>query len=195
MSNRKRAVLLGEDRAHREFLERICELVGWEIVDEKFAPSGAEAASKWVLKQFDELVQDIVRSSRPGLRLLVIIDGDKKNWQIRRRELLRHCTMQLPAKDPFALLVPAWSVDTWALFFKKNQIVPEGQESKPLARNLYRSMPHQALAPGVPRDRRPPPGWRPAVLKALVKGFLGEDDHASLPSLAASRKHFRRALG
>ena len=194
MTGSDRVVLLGEDRAHREFLLELSVRAGWEVVDENFAPPGEGAASQWVLARFDELAREITDGSDPGLKLVVIIDGDGVRWAARRQELLKHCTVPIPANAPLAFLVPAWSIDTWALFFHKDLVLDEDQKSKPKAKNLYRSMPHKALAPGVPQAL-PPPGWKPSVLAALVNGFLGDKFHGSLPSLAASREHFRRIRG
>ena len=187
-----RVVLLGEDRAHRQFLTRLCERSGWRIEDEQFAPPGEDSASGWVLARFRDLVAQIDRY--PDLALLTCIDGDGKDYVERRRQLVRRLGRPWPAAH--ALLVPCWAIDTWALFFADEVVLGErGEEAKKAkqrAAHVFRRRASGTLAPGVPRDRPAPPAFRPEALVSIVEGFLGPSRHAELPSLDRSRASFRK---
>jgi hypothetical protein len=183
----ERVVVLGEDRAHRDFTRGLCASEGWDVVDESFPAPGVGAGSAWVLDRIDELSRELPTSGETGL--IVIIDGDGHDWIDRRRMLAGRCERHA-LDHRVAILVPAWSIETWALYFYRGVAVREGQAADNRATSLKRSMPGAALAPGVDRRMLPPATFKPRVLQSLVDGFLGDRATTALPSLSASRISF-----
>lgn len=188
----RRVVILGEDRAHLDFLRGLCTWFGWTIVDEHVAPRGRGAASGWVVRQFAERLAE-VRAGYQGLGLLVAVDGDNVGQVGRRRDVGTACGdvgVAPPSDaDELALLVPTWSIDTWALFFVRDLVIPEHRKSKSKARAMF-EQPHRGfLAPGAPVEDAPRV-WKRVPLEATVRGFVAGRSHPDLPSI----DHARAAL-
>lgn len=187
-----RVALLGEDVAHRQFLRRICEKLGWKIVDEAFSPRGHGAASGWVIQQLPERLNEIRAS--PGLGLLVALDGDNVGRAGRQAALHRACEAlnvgPVQDKDAVAVLVPTWSLDTWILYFHKDLVVPEHTKSKRKAARLF-DYPQGYRAPGVPVEHAPRL-LKARPLESLASGFLSTRADALLPSINSSREDLRR---
>ena len=189
-----RVVLLGEDRAHLDFLRRLRRELGWSVAFEHIAPHGQGAASGWVIQQFSERLAEI-RAGYAGLGLLVAIDGDNQGRQARLAALERACKAasqpERSEDDAVAILVPSWSIDTWGLFFCKDKVIPENKKSKSKARSLFEP-PHRGfLAPGAPAEDAPRV-WKLRHLETLTQEFLSDRSHTDLPSLDSSRADLRR---
>ena len=182
-----RVILVGEDQAHREFLEGVCANLGWRVSQRHFAPKGKGDASDWVLGQLPERLQEL---QYPGLGLVVAVDGDNKGRAKRLNQITQKCADHdlppLGSTIPVAILVPTWSIDTWALFFHKGRIISEAKASKLKAKNLFTQKP-----PGMEADSFTK-SWKADPLKKLVEGFLGTQSHPQLPSLDSSRKDLAR---
>lgn len=190
----RQVILLGEDRAHVDFLRLLCTQFGWKIVDEHVAPKAREAASGWVIRQFAERLTE-VRAGYTGTGLLAAVDGDNVGRDARERAIAAACDDRgVPPRgrtDEVALLVPTWSIDTWALFFVRGRVVPESKKSKRKAQGMF-ERPHRGfLAPGVPADDAPRL-WKRRPLVATVAGFLSNDSHPELPSIDEAREEFAR---
>lgn len=190
-----RVILLGEDRAHLDFLRELSTRQGWQVLFEHIAPKGRGAASGWVVGQFPDRLQEIAGGRYKGLGLLVAIDGDNVG-RVGRLQMLalasvaRNIPQQSP-EDPVALLVPTWSIDTWLVFFHKHAVIPETTPSKNRAKGFYGD-PHTGfLAPGAAADEAPRP-LKKAPLRSLLDGFLSDKRDDQLPSLDESRADFRR---
>ena len=188
-----RAVLLCEDVAHEGFLKGLARAQGWAVADAHVAPSGRGAASGWVLRQLPQRLQELRAMAADDLVLVVAVDGD--NVGVAGRDQGAHKALAdasvapIGAADPLVLLVPTWSVDTWAVYFCRDRVVYEGKSAKSQAKGLFMA-PHPGFrAPGVPAEDAPR-FWRPADLKSLVEGFLGDDSPAALPSLAEARRRW-----
>lgn len=186
-----RVMLLCEDRAHLEFLEGVCEACGWSVVgDPEVQPKGKGAASGWVIKRLPDRLRELRSGAYPGLGLLVAVDGDNRGRVNRLGAIRLECERQgvsvLDPSDAVALLVPTWSIETWALFFCKGVVVPENRQSKLKAVRLFRKAPKGLVPDDVPR------GWKPDHLERLLTGFLGVDSHPELPSIDASRAEIAR---
>ena len=144
-----------------------------------------------MIAAFAERLSEIVGGGYPGLGLLAAVDGDNLGCEQRLAALARACVERKVAprrpQDPVAVLIPTWSLDTWAVFLCKNKVVPEDRKAKRAAASLYRPLHPAYLAPGVPREDAPR-GWRSGALAALVTGFLDGPSHDDLPSLDAARE-------
>lgn len=190
----ERVVLLGEDMAHRGFLVRLCREVGWRVALEDIAPRGTGSGSDYVIHRFPEHLQG-VRAGYPRLGLLVAIDGDDRGRDRRLAALRHQCEEQgLEPRgnlDAVAILVPVWSVDTWALFFSRGVVVRENEKAKGKARSMFGPAHRGFLAPGTPVEDAPRP-WKERPLAALAEGFLSDRSHPDLPSIDLSRADFRR---
>lgn len=99
--------------------------------------------------------------------------------------------MPVNPQDRAAVLVPTWSIDTWALFFFKDLVIPEDTRSKPRSKALY-FQPAGFTSPGTPIDDAPRL-FKPKPLGALVSGFLSDRGHPEIPSLDSSRQDLREA--
>ena len=190
-----RVVLLYEDRAHGDFLRSLCRAQGLKVVAEHAAPKGRGAASDWVIRQLPERLIELRTGEYAGLGLLVAVDGDNRGRAARLTMMNYACAScgqdGLDGRDPVAVLVPTWSIDTWALFFCKDIVIPEHEPSKSRGRKLFRP-PHRAWrAPGVPVEDAPRI-WKTTHLAALTRGFLSDRSDPRLPSLEASREDLRR---
>jgi hypothetical protein len=131
------------------------------------------------------------------LGLLVAIDGDNLGRTERLNAMARICAEQEISErteaDPTAILVPTWSIDTWALFFYKNIVVPENESAKSKTSRFFQA-PHPGfMAPSVPVEDAPRM-WKPAPRKSLIDGFLGQQEDPQLMSLSSSRKDLERWL-
>lgn len=188
-----RVMLLGEDVAHRQFLQALCAKLNWRVVDEAFAPRGGGAASGWVIRQFPQRLAEL-RDGYKGLGLVVAIDGDNVGRSGRIEALRKACdeanTGPRLDRDPVALLVPTWSIDTWLLFFHQRRVVPETVQSKLKAKRLF-VRPKGYGAPGVPSDAAPAL-IRKGPLEALTAGFLATESDPELPSIDSSRRDLAR---
>ena len=193
-----RAVLLCEDRAHLDLLRGICSRFGWQIVFEHVAPRGRGAASGWVLKQLPGLLTEVRSGTCTQIGLLVAVDGDNEGRSGRMAALAAICGEEgvavLAGEDPVSLLVPTWSIDTWAVFFCKHRVISEDQKAKRTARSLF-SPPHPGFtAPGVPTEDAPR-CWKARALQQLTDGFLSGESTPALPSLEESRSDLWRWRG
>ncbi|MCB9763821.1 MAG: hypothetical protein H6739_28890 [Alphaproteobacteria bacterium] len=193
----ERVVILGEDLAHEGFLRSLSKVQSWKIVSQHIAPDGDGDAGDWVIRQLPIRLSELRAMSDPSLGLLVAIDGDNKGAAVRRtmcNQALRSCGMGLLGeRDPLALLIPTWSIDTWAVFFCKGRIIPEDKKAKSAASSLFIARHPGFLAPGAVVEDAPKP-WKPKALNQLVKGFLGDTSDPALPSPDLAREAFRRCM-
>lgn len=84
------------------------------------APKGEGAASAWVVKQFAEQVRQLrAKRHQKRLGLIVQVDGDNVGVASRLQQLAAALdeddAMPVGESEPIAMLVPTWSVETWAL--------------------------------------------------------------------------------
>lgn len=192
----KRVVLLCEDRAHLDFLNALCIQLKLEKVSTHVAPRGRGCAFDWVEKQFPARLRELVGKRYPDVFLLVALDGDNEGRSGRLRRLRSACknesVPELTHKDPVALLVPTWSIDTWLVFFNKWSVIPEDEKAKSASQKLFSKV-KGFSSPGVPIEDVPRT-MKKTALKRLVQGFLGEQRAEELPSLEDARQDLRRCL-
>lgn len=188
-----RVMLLGEDVAHRQFLRELCAKLNWRVIDEAFAPRSGGAASGWVIRQFPQRLAEL-RAGYQDLGLVVAIDGDNVGRSGRIEALRKACdeanTGPRLDRDPVALLVPTWSIDTWLLFFHQREVILETEKSKLKAKRLF-VRPKGYGAPGVPTADAPLL-IRKRPLEALTAGFLATKSHPKLPSIDSAREDLAR---
>jgi hypothetical protein len=140
-SARVRLVILCEDTRHRCFLEALCEQ--WGIGDHQrrihVAPKGTGDAKQWIRQQYAHVKDGKVRLVRsnnfqPKLGLLVMIDGDDKGCDARKRELDDALAdAGLPRRsehDRIGIFVPTWSIETWLLWFWGDGDIDESDSYK-----------------------------------------------------------------
>jgi hypothetical protein len=108
-----------EDRAHEQFLRGLLEGRGlvsnWaREVRSLVAPKGRGAASQFVLREFPEVVNTRrSKSFQQSLGVLGMIDGDNLG-SARHRQLLESLDPARATGERIAVLVPTWSIETWA---------------------------------------------------------------------------------
>jgi hypothetical protein len=108
-----------EDRAHEQFLRGLLEGKGlvsnWaREVRCLVAPKGRGAASQFVLREFPEVVKTRrSKSFQQSLGVLGMIDGDHVG-SARQRQLLESLDPARATDERIAVLVPTWSIETWA---------------------------------------------------------------------------------
>lgn len=178
-----RVVLVGEDRAHIDFLRELASRKAWRIVDQHSAPRGRGAASGWVVR----FLRNDCPPASPGLGLLAMIDGDNHGF-IGRTTTLPLVTVRC------AVLIPSWSIDTWLLAFAPKDprtLAEHDKTAKRKARRLF-AKPHPGfLAPGADAHGAPR-NIRLDARRAAVEGFLTDRWEEELPSLGASRRALAR---
>lgn len=134
-SDRRRVLLLCEDRRTERFLRRLCKRYGVDVIDAKPAPSGQGAASAWVRRKYAEYVRKRrSKNFQANLGLLIAVDGDNLGVKARLRELemeLRIAEIE-PRGDaePVAIFVPTWSIETWLAHLHGAQGIDETRSLK-----------------------------------------------------------------
>lgn len=159
-----------EDREQESFArELLCEMgVGRRQFKFHVAPSGAGAASAWVLAQAEDIaLRARVSRNQGSLKFVVIVDGDN---QPGNRRLAIEALGQEDRRR-MACWVPTWSIETWVLWLT-GEDVDETRSHKPLLRkpDFYEKLTRAIEAWSVPRS--------------------GEEER--VPSLAAARRELSR---
>jgi hypothetical protein len=154
-----RFYVLGEDRAREQFLRGLLEGKGlvrnWaREVRSTVAPKARGAASQFVKQQFAEVVR--VRRSKnfqQSLAVITVVDGDNVG-SARAGELLSTLVPERDAVERIAVLVPTWSIETWALALE-GKPVDEMTSYKPVVRN-ERALRLAGESWEPPRNQEPP---------------------------------------
>jgi hypothetical protein len=173
MAERTRVHVWCEDREHETFARRLLELSGVNLRKSTFttAPRGKGSAAGWVIARGVEIRAELrATRNQAELGFLVIVDGDNQGIDERKR--------QLRAGDPsdsrLAILVPTWSIETWALWLAGEAV----DESRSHAQDVDPSRFRQLLKPAMQAwNAHPRPG-----------------EEISVPSLAEGRRTFKQLL-
>lgn len=126
-SARVQLVILCEDTRHRRFLEALCEEWGIGERQRRFhvAPKGTGDAKQWIRQQYADVKDGkarLVRSKnfQSSLGLLVMIDGDDKGGDARKRELdaalVAAGLSRRGEHERIGIFAPTWSIETWLLW-------------------------------------------------------------------------------
>jgi hypothetical protein len=110
--------LLCEDRRTESFVSRLCKRHGIRLMSVHRPDAGKGSAENWVVRQVPLLVKALRSVNYQGARgLWVVVDADKLGASGRTQELeaqLKDKAVELPpVADRVALLIPAWSIETW----------------------------------------------------------------------------------
>jgi len=110
--------VLCEDRRTERFVTRLCERFAVRVLHVHIAPSGKGAAESWVRKQLPAHVKKLrSKNYQAQLGLWVVVDADKAGVTGRTSELHAELSAQAvdlsAVGDRVAILIPAWSIETW----------------------------------------------------------------------------------
>ena len=88
---------------------------------DKIAPPAAGAASRWVIDQYYNEVQNILkRNSHSSTVLIVMIDGDRKTLTERFDELRQKYAKE--NDDPVHVFVPCRNIESWFEFLEQGTL-------------------------------------------------------------------------
>jgi hypothetical protein len=118
-SQRRRLQVLCEDRETARFVEHIA--TRWGIGERQrqidTSPEGRGSGEQYVQRHFIEAIMAWRRVRHENVLLLIVIDGDNYGVQKRRNQLaqLLRDNQEVPIseKDPIAIIVPTWHIETW----------------------------------------------------------------------------------
>jgi hypothetical protein len=121
MTGRKRAVILGEDRAHIAFVRDVLIGLGIEARDVHVVEpaAGRGAGEAYVRYKFPEEVKAISKRAarQKGLALIAVVDADTVGLLRRRRDLIEAASEEYREGDrltaPAVVLVPQRNIETW----------------------------------------------------------------------------------
>ena len=155
MSSSARIRVWCEDREHEQFARQLlCDVFQVPRRNLRFetAPEGKGAASKWVEQQCNNAVVPEQRrtKSQQGLGFLVMIDGDNIGVAGRLANLPKR-----DADDRIAILIPTWSIETWALWLLGEDVDETASVKHLLAPEEFRVRVRLAIANWNSTSHRP----------------------------------------
>ncbi len=144
MSRDVRVVILCEDDQHEQFARTFLrEYLRWSRRQERrfveirnVSRSFLGSADKAVRQRYPDELQlyRIGCKKQSGLRLIVIIDGDKQGAEARLHSLDKSCKSKNVSlkknSEKIALLAPTWNIETW-LAYLKGETVDETRKNYP----------------------------------------------------------------
>ncbi|MBS1830202.1 MAG: hypothetical protein JST93_33180 [Acidobacteria bacterium] len=120
-SNPSLIIVLAEDQQQQAFVRRFLYRLGYKPHDIRFEPlphSSGGAGEKWVRDHYADAVKAYrYRSSRAATGLVVVIDADKEDVDLRQQQLrdeITRASMEARRTDEVvAHFVPKRNVETW----------------------------------------------------------------------------------
>lgn len=164
-SRGSRVRVLCEDGQHEAFARRLLEDVFHihrNAIDVEKAPKGEGAASNWVVRRYCDSIVPLHRRTRNqrNLGFVIMVDGDNVGFKGRMAALQAE---ERTPEDRIAILAPTWSIETWVLWLRNEQVGESEQTKARLSSDDFR----RALRDAITRWQAPP---REGELPSLAQG-------------------------